>query len=120
MPYSRFDTAQLDGGTVTVTGPIHFAEDEHKTTALRSLSFVLVQDDESVHGFGSVRGQGLWSGEADLAGEFHAGPAQGFGVAVLVRRAEPATHGTAEEPAAPARPPVVQMLTWSEAITITT
>ena len=121
MPYSRFDTAQLhEGGKVTVTGPIHFAEDEQLTTVVKSLAFVLVQGDVFVHGLGSVRGSGSWSGDADLADELRAGePAQGFGVALLVRRAEEAMPETPETPATAARPPVVQTLTWSEAITIT-
>ena len=63
---------------------------------------------------GAVKGEGSWGGQAELADELVAGqPAQGFGVALLVRRAQEATHD------APARPPVVQTLNWSETITIT-
>jgi hypothetical protein len=122
MAYSRFDTAQLQaGGKVTVTGPIHFAQDEQLTTVVESLSFVLVQGNVFVHGDGSVNGKGTWSGTADLADKLRAGePAQGFGVALLVRRATPATPAGPDTPATAASPPVVQMLTWSEAITITT
>jgi len=110
MPYSRFDTAQLDGsGSVIVSGPIEFADDEQGTTVVASLSFVLVQGDAFVHGVGDARGKGSWSGEAGAADELTEGPAQGYGVALLVRRADEKL----------ARPPVVATLSWSEAITIT-
>jgi hypothetical protein len=109
MAYSRFETAQWDGvDKVTVGGPIRFAEDERGTTVVTSLNFVLVQGDEFVPGSGSVDGKGDWGGVAEGANKFGEGPAQGFGVAVLVTRPQPATPE-----------PVVQMLTWSEAITIT-
>ncbi len=109
MPYSRFDTAQLDGsGSIIVSGPIEFADDEQGTTVVASLSFVLVQDDVFVHGVADSRGKG-WSGEAGAADELTEGPAQGYGVALLVRRADQKL----------ARPPVVATLSWSEAITIT-
>jgi hypothetical protein len=120
MPHAQFDTAQWDGvDEVTVSGPIGFAAEEQQTTMVTSLSFVLVQGDVFVRGSGSVDGKGLWGGTATKAGQFHEGPAQGFGVAMLVRRAQPATAATAAQPATPARPPVVQTFTWSEAITIT-
>jgi len=112
MAYSRFDTAELDGnGTLTVSGPINFAEDEQVTTFVASLHFVVVQGEVFVDGAGFTRGEGSWGGEAELADELVAGePAQGFGVAQLVKRAQES----------PARPPVVQTLSWSETITITT
>ena len=120
MPYSRFDTAQWNGtDTVTVTGPIGFAPDEQLKTVVTSLDFVLVQGNFFVQGSAPVDGKGGWAGTAKKANNFREGPAQGFGVALLVRRAQPATAATAGEPATPARPPVVQALTWSEAITIT-
>ena len=115
MAYSQFDSAQLDGsGTVVVSGPIHFAQDEQEVTVVESLNFVLVQDDVFVAGRGSVEGKGRWGGQSNVADKLLAGPAQAFGMAVLVRRAQAATTAT------PASRPVVQMLTWSEAITITT
>lgn len=115
MAYSKFDAAELDGkGNVIVSGPIHFAEDEQGTTVVTSLNFVLVQGDVFVRGEGAVKGEGSWGGQAELAGELVAKrPAQGFGVALLVRRAQEATHEAA------AHPPVVQTLNWSETITIT-
>ena len=120
MAHARFDTAQWDGvDEVTVSGPIGFGADEEQTTMVTSLNFVLVQDNRFVHGSGSVDGKGLWAGTAKKANQFHEGPAQGFGTATLVRRAQPAAAATATSPATPARPPLVQMLTWSEAITIT-
>lgn len=114
MPHAQFDTAQLDGsGTVVVSGPISFAQDEQEVTVVASLDFVLVQDDVFVAGRGSVEGKGRWGGQSNVADKLLARPAQAFGIAVLVRRAQPATATT------PARRPVVQTLTWSEAITIT-
>ena len=109
MPYSRFDTAQWNGADkVTVGGPIRFAEDERETTVVTSLNFVLVQDDVFVRGSGHVDGKGDWGGVAENADKIHEGPAQGFGVALLVRRPQPATPQ-----------PVVQVHTWSEAIAVT-
>ena len=115
MAYSRFDTAELDGsGTLTVSGPINFAEDEQGTTVVTSLNFVLVQGDVFVRGEGAARGGGSWGGLAEAADELVAGePAQGFGVALLVRRVQEATQEAA------AQPPVVQTLNWSETIKIT-
>jgi hypothetical protein len=115
MAYSKFDAAELDGkGGVTVSGPINFAAEEQGTTVVTSLNFVLVQGDVFVHGAGATRGEGGWGGQAELADELVAGePAQGFGVALLVRRAQEATQEAA------AHPPVVQTLNWSETITIT-
>ncbi len=111
MPYSRFDTAQLDGsGSVTVSGPINFAEDEQEKTVVTSLNFVLVQGNVFAHGAGDAHGEGSWAGVAKSADKLSTGPAQGHGVAMLVREAEQAD--------AP-RPPVVQTVAWSEAITIT-
>jgi len=119
MAYSQFDTAQLDGsGTLTVSGPINFAADEQQTTVVTALNFVLVQGDTFVRGHGSVDGKGLWAGEATKADQLAAGPAQAFGMAVLVRRAQPAAAATATTPATPAQSPLVQTLTWSEPITI--
>jgi hypothetical protein len=120
MPKSQFDTAHLDGtGSLTVSGPIYFAEEEQLTTMVTSLSFVVVQGDEFVQGSGSVQGQGDWGGVAKLADQLEKGPAHGFGAMMLVTRAQPATVASGTQPATPARPPVVQTLTWSEAVTIT-
>ena len=115
MAYSKFDAAELDGkGNLIVSGPINFAEDEQGTTVVTSLNFVLVQGDVFVRGEGAARGGGSWGGLAEAADELVAGePAQGFGVALLVRRAQEATQEAA------AQPPVVQTLNWSETIKIT-
>jgi hypothetical protein len=121
MGFSRFTAAELDGkGSVTVSGPMHFAEDERDETVVSDVNFVLVQGDVFVRGSGSVKGEGNWGGTADLADALEAGkPAQGYGVALLVRRPQEATPATDDAPEQPARPPVVQVLAWSETLTIT-
>jgi hypothetical protein len=121
MAYSRFTAAELDGtGKVTVSGPMHFAEEEQDETVVSPVNFVLVQGDVFVRGSGSVKGEGSWGGTADAADELEAGKAaQGYGVALLVRRAQEATPAAAGAPAEPARPPVVEVLAWSETVTIT-
>jgi hypothetical protein len=114
MPHAKFDTAHLDGtGSLTVSGPIHFAEEEQTNTMVTSLSFVVVQGDVFAHGVGSVAGTGDWGGVAKVADKLSKGLAQGFGVVMLVRRAQPATAAT------PGNPAVVETLNWSESLTIT-
>jgi hypothetical protein len=112
MAYSRFTEVQLDSkkGVVSVSGPFSFGVDEPRTD-VRFLRFALVQGDEFVFGDGNTRGGDSWDGEAP-AGDLHAGAAQGFGVAMLVRRPQ--------QPPDPPSPPAVQTFTWSEAIQITT
>jgi hypothetical protein len=114
MAFSRFTAAELDGkGQVTVSGPMNFSEEERDETVVSDINFVLVQGGVFVRGSGSVKGEGNWGGAADLADELEAGKlAQGYGVALLVRRAQEATRDE------PARPPVVQVLAWSEAVKI--
>ena len=121
MGFSRFTSAELDGsGGITVNGPIFFAEDEQDETVVSPVNFALVQGDVFVRGSGSVRGEGSWGGTADAADELEAGkPAQGYGVALLVRRPQDAIPATADEEAVAAAPPVVQVLAWSEAVMIT-
>ena len=121
MGFSRFDSAELDGsGKVRVSGPIRFAEDEQGETVATPVTFALVQGDVFVFGDGAVRGEGNWAGEADLADELKANElALGYGVALLIKRPQDATPATDRAPAAPARPPVVQVLAWSEAVMIT-
>jgi hypothetical protein len=120
MAYSRFDSVQLNGsGTVVVSGPINFAQDEQDVTVVASVNFVLVQDKVFVPGRGTAEGKGRWGGQSDKADKLSAGPAQGFGIAMLVREPQPATAATATTPAIPASPPLVQMLTWSEPVKIT-
>ena len=114
MAYSRFDSAELDGkGQVTVSGPMNFSEEERDETVVSDINFVLVQGNEFVRGSGSVKGEGNWAGTADLADALEPKKlAQGYGVALLVRRAQEATAGEDK------RPPVVQVLAWSEAVEI--
>jgi hypothetical protein len=120
MPYSRFDTARWNGtDEVTVTGPIGFAADEQGKVVVTSLNFVLVQGNVFVRGSARVDGKGPWTGKAENANNLREGPAQGFGAVMLVRRAQRAAAATAQKPATPAKPPVVEMLTWSEPIMIT-
>jgi hypothetical protein len=111
MAYSRFTAAQLDteSGTVSVSGPFEFGPNEPRTE-VEFFHFVIVQGDEFVSGDGQSRGDGNWSGTAD-AGNLDDGPAQGFGVAVLVRQPQ--------ETPPPGSPPAVQTFTWSEPIEIT-
>ena len=92
MPYSKFTTARLEDGEVVVTGPFEFAEQEPPAD-VASLHFVLIQGDVAVHGDGGADG-GSWDGTASAALKLDKGPAQGFGVAVLVRRESPPTVQT--------------------------
>ena len=121
MGFSRFESAKVDGsGTVRVKGPIRFAADEQGETVATPVTFALVQGDVFVFGDGAVRGQGEWGGSADLADELKANElAQGYGVALLIKRPQEATPATDDAEAEPARPPVVQLLAWSEAVMIT-
>ena len=121
MGFSRFTAAELDGsGGVTVSGPIKFAEDEQDDTVVSNVNFVLVQGDVFVRGSGAVRGEGNWGGTGELADELKANElALGYGVALLIKRPQEATPATDDAEAEPARPPVVQVLAWSEAVMIT-
>jgi len=84
MPFSRFTTALLDNGTARVGGPFGFGPDEQKMT-VASLSFVLVQGDQLVHGTGGAEA-GKWDGQATPAHNLVAGqPVQAFGIALLVK-----------------------------------
>jgi hypothetical protein len=105
MPYSQFDAAQVAGGNVFVGGPFDFAAAE-PATSVPALHFVLVQDDVVVDGEGQVSGRGRWDGQTG-AGNLAVGDAQGFGMAVLVRRPGDGTQ------------PSVVTHTWSEVVTIT-
>ena len=114
MGFSQFEAAELDGaGSVTVSGPMHFAPQEQDQTFVSAVNFVLVQGNVFVPGSGSVRGVGRWGGTAEGADLLKAGePAVGYGVALLVRRHQEATAETQE------RPPTVQILAWSEIVKI--
>jgi hypothetical protein len=99
MPFSKFTTALLDSGTARVGGPFGFSPDEQKMT-VASLSFVLVQGDQLVHGTGGAEG-GKWDGEAKLAQNLEIGqPVQAFGIALLVQHGpQPAfqTYGWSDQ-----------------------
>jgi hypothetical protein len=101
---SKFDPPQLADKQVSVGGPLTFAQGEPATTVL-SLHFVLVQGNCVVHGAGETSGDGRWDGE-QAQGDLVAGPAQAFGMAVLMRKAQGGT------------PPAVQTFDWCEAVTI--
>ena len=103
MAFSQFTTARLDGEKLVVSGPFRFAADEPEAE-LASLHFVVIQGDVAVHGSGEAKAE-AWDGFADGAGELAAGPAQGFGVAVMVTREPPRR---------------VETLTWSDQFEITT
>jgi hypothetical protein len=83
MPYSQFTEAKLDNGTARVSGPFGFSPDE-QTMIVASLSFVLIQGDELVHGSGGAEA-GTWDGAASPAHNLKPGPAQAFGTALLVK-----------------------------------
>jgi hypothetical protein len=89
----------LDAGTARVGGPFGFGPDEQKMT-VASLSFVLVQGDQLVHGTGGAEG-GTWDGEAPLAHNLKTGqPVQAFGTALLVKHGpQPAfqTYGWSDQ-----------------------
>ena len=114
MPYAQFDTAELDGnGTVVVSGPINFAQDEQEAMVVASLNFVLVQDDVFVPGGGSAEGKGRWGGQGEVADKLLRGTRPGF------RHRAAREAGSARDGHDAREPPVVQTLNWSEAITIT-
>jgi hypothetical protein len=105
MPFSQFTTARLeDASTLVVTGPFGFADDE-PATDVTSLHFVVIQGSVAVHGDGGANAAAAsWDGTAEPANKLGTGPAQGFGVAVLVRRGPS---------------PTVQTFTWSDSVEIT-
>ena len=100
---SKFDPPKLADKKVSVGGPLTFAQGEPATSVV-ALHFVLVQGNCVVQGPGNS-GAGRWDGERPQ-GDLVAGPAQAFGMAILVRKAQGGT------------PPAVQTFNWSEAVEI--
>ena len=103
MAHSQFTSATLqEDGTVQVTGPL--TVDASATAADVTLRFLIVQGSTFVHGEGRGVGasaNGNWHGTATAQqGSLQAGPAQAFGLAIVVKK----------------DPPGFETLTWQEQI----
>jgi hypothetical protein len=94
MPFSQFKTTTLDAnGKLHVSGPFVLAlpEEEKEVT---SLQFLVMQGDEFVAGEGGADDGGTWEGSVDHANNLALGPAEAFGIAVLVNSGPPLAFET--------------------------
>jgi hypothetical protein len=93
----KFTHTRLHDGQLTAAGP--FSGDS--ALQVKHLRFLIAQGEEMVEDDAEVDGSG-WTGETSAEG-LRPGPAQGFGLAVMLRSGSP---------------PSFETFTWLEAVTL--